>query len=146
MQNLTKDAKLSRVSNAVAAGTTTINSTSIDMQNFESATFIVAFGAIVAGAVTSIKVQQSSDNGSSDAWADLTGTSVSVADTDDNGLKFVEIARPRERYVRCVVSRATQNATVDGIVAIQTNAREMPVTHASGVAGELHVSPAEGTA
>jgi len=146
MQNLTKDAKISRVSNAVAAGVTTINSSSVDMQGFESVTFAVAFGTIVAGAVTSVKVQSSSDDGSSDAFADLTDTSVTVADDADNGVTFVEVVRPRERYVRCVVSRATQNSTVDAILAFQTCPRELPVTHGSGVTGELHVSPAEGTA
>jgi len=146
MQNLSKDAKISRVSNAVAAGVTTVTSDAIDMQGFESVTFVVAFGAIVAGAVTSVKVQQSSDDGASDAYADLEATSVTVADDDDNGLVYIEVVRPRERYLKCLVLRATQNSTVDGIIAVQTCPRELPVTHATGVEGETHVSPAEGTA
>ena len=46
------------------------------------------------------------------------------------------------------MSRATQNAAVDGIVAMLTGPRVVPTTHdASTVAGgEAHVSAAEGTA
>ena len=146
--NLSKTAKVTRVSNAVTAGTTDINSSSVDMQGFDAVQFIVAFGAITASAVTSVKLQQSSDDGSSDSWADLEGTSQTVADNDDNQLFILDHARPRERYVRCVVDRGTQDAVVDGIIAMQYNADVEPVTHDSTTVGgsELHHAPAEGTA
>ena len=145
--NLSKNTKLTRVSNAVAAGTTDINGSVIDMQNWEGVMFIVLFGAITAGAVTSIKAQQGTQSDLSDA-ADLEGTSVSVADDDDNKAFYLDIYRPGERYVRPVVDRGTQNAVVDGIVAIQYGPRKGPSTHDSTTVGggELHVSPAEGTA
>jgi len=144
--NLSKNTKLTRVSNAVAAGTTDINSSVIDMQNYEGVMFIVAFGAITAGAVTSIKAQQGAQSDLSDA-ADLEGTGVTVGDDDDNKVFYLDVYRPRERYVRCVVDRGTQNAVVDGIIAIQYGPKKMPTTHdSSTVEGESHVSPAEGTA
>lgn len=145
--NLLKCGKLTRVMNAVAAGTSDQNSSVIDMQNFDSVTFIAAFGTITAGAVTSIKVQQGADSGLSDA-ADLEGTAISVADDDDNQIVAVEVVRPRERYVRLVIDRGTQNAVIDGVIAIQTGPRVLPVTHdATTVVGsETHNSPAEGTA
>ena len=40
--------KLTRVSNAVAAGTTDINSSSVDMTGFDGVAFVVALGAITA--------------------------------------------------------------------------------------------------
>jgi len=145
--NLTKDSKFTRVSNAVAAGTSTINSGIIDMLGYESVTFQVCFGAIVASAVTSVKAQQDTAAAMGGA-ADLLGTSITVADDDDNGVILLEVHAPRERYVRCVVSRATQNSTVDSIVAIQTGPKEAPVTQdATSVAGhEFHLAPAQGTA
>ena len=145
--NLSKNTKLTRVSNAVAAGTTDINSTVIDMQNFEGVQFLVAFGAITAGAVTSIKVQQGAQSDLSDA-ADLEGTAVAVADDDDNKLFYLDVFRPRERYVRLVVDRETQNAVLDGIFAQQYGPRTMPTIHDSTTVGggETHASPAEGTA
>ena len=148
MFNLSKAGKVTRVSNAVAAGQTAINSASVDMKAFHSAQFIVAFGAITASAVTSVKLQQSSDDASADAFADLLGTSITVADDDDNQLIVLDINEPQERYVRCVVSRATQDSVVDGIICQQYNAFEEPVTHDSStvVGSEFHHAPAEGTA
>jgi hypothetical protein len=148
MINLSKETKLQRVSNAVAAGTSTVTSSSVDMKGYENCLFVVAFGAIVSGGVQSVKVQQSSDDGSTDAYSDLEGTSVSVADNNDNQLVYVEIARPTKRYLKCIVSRATQNSTVDAIIAVLSGNKDMPTTHdaTTVLGGETHVSPEEGTA
>jgi hypothetical protein len=144
--NLSKAAKVTRVSNAVAAGTTAVNSTGVDMKGFEAVQFVVAFGAITAAAVTSVKLQGSHD-GSDWTSADLLGTSQTVADDADNKLFILDMAKPRYRYVRCVVSRATQNAVVDSIVAYQYQADKEPVTHDATVGGaEFHHAPERGTA
>lgn len=145
--NLGKNVKITRVSNAVAAGTTDVNCSTLDMQGWEGVMFIAGFGAITATAVTSIKAQQGAESDLSDA-ADLEGTGVSVADDDDNQLAWLDIYRPTERYVRAVVDRGTANAVIDFVIAIQYGAKKAPVTHdATTVSGgEVHVSPAEGTA
>lgn len=142
---VSKDCKISQCSTvtAGAAGTTDINATSVDMANFESVTFIVPIGTIVTGAVTSIKAQGSSDNSS---FSDLVGTSQTIADTDDDKTFYITINKPTYRYVRAVVDRGTQNATVGGIVAVQTDPRTVPTTHGTSVSGETHISPAAGTA
>ncbi len=144
--NLNKQTKITRVISVTegAAGATNINSTEIDMEGFESVLFIVTFGAIVAGAATSIKAQQDTVTGMGGA-ADLLGTAQTVADTDDEKIFYIDLVKPRERFVRLVVLRATQNATCHAH-AIQYNPRKWPTTHGSNVSGETHVSPAEGTA
>lgn len=147
--SLVKNTKVTRHSNAVAAGSTVITPASgIDMQGFEVCTFIAAFGAIVSAAATSIEVHQSSDDGSADAYTALLGSKVTVADTDDNKVVIVEIVKPRERYLKLIVNRATQNATLDGIIAVQSQPRKAPTTHdaTTVVTPETHASPAEGTA
>ncbi|MBZ5638515.1 MAG: hypothetical protein LAO51_07105 [Acidobacteriia bacterium] len=147
--NLSKECKLIRHNNAVAAGQTTITpAAGIDMKGFDTCLFIVAFGAITTGAATSVKVQQSSDDGVADGYSDLTGTSVTVADDQDNKLCYVEVARPLKRYLKLLVLRATQDSVVDGIFAILGGAHEIPTTHSTTVmaASETHISPAEGTA
>ena len=136
---------IDRVSNSVAAGVTEIDSAEVDTQNWEGVLFLVFFGAIVAGAATSVKAQQDTVTGMAGA-ADLAGTSQTVADTDDNKVFCIDIFRPRERFVRAVVLRATQNSTVDAILAIRYRGRKFPASHAAEVAGEKHASPAEGTA
>ncbi len=146
--NLSKNVKITRVKVAQAAGTSDITSDAVDMAGFDSVLFLVHFGAITSGAVTSIKAQQDTSSGMSGA-ADLTGTSVTVADTDDNKIFGIDIHAPRERYVQCVVDRGTQNAVVDSITAIQYNKIGVaPTTHDSTTVGtiEQHTSPAEGTA
>ena len=148
MLTISEDTKLTRVSNAVAAGQTVINSASVDMSGFDGVGFAVAFGAITATAVTSVKVQQSGDDGVADAWADLTGTSITVADTDDDKLFVVDVAHPTERYLRAVVSRGTADSVVDGIIAVQYGPKKTPTTHDAATVGgvETHPAPDEGTA
>ncbi len=140
-----KDHKISQCSTttAGAAGATVINATSVDMSGFEQVTFVVPVGTIVSGAVTSIKAQGSDNNSS---WVDLAGTNQAIADTDDDKTFYVNVVRPVHRYVRLVVSRATQNATIGGVLAIQSNPKTLPVSHGANVAGESWISPAAGTA
>ena len=143
--------KIIRVSNAVAAGTTAVNCTAVDMGEdggWESVEFVALFGTLTANQVTNLKAQQSSDNGSADAFADLAGTALTaLGDDDDNDMARLEIIRPRERYVRCVVGRGTANAVIDGVIAILRRPRVVPITqHSTVVRYESHVSPAEGTA
>lgn len=146
--NSASNEKVIRVSNAVSAGTTDVTSSVIDTLGFDGVKIYTSFGAITSGAVTSVKVQQSSDDGSADSYADLEGTSITVADDDDNQVVVHDIYRPRERYMKCIVDRGTQNAVVDGIVAVLYGARKQPVTNDSAtvVSRETHASPAEGTA
>lgn len=143
---ITDDMKITIASNttAGAAAATAITTSAIDMAGFDGCVFIIPLGTIVSGAVTSAKVQQCDTTGGS--YADLTGTSVTILDTDDDKLKYIDVYRPQEQFLKCVVSRATQNATIGGILAIQYKGRHLPVTHGTGVAGEQHYSEAEGTA
>ena len=116
------------------------------MAGFDGVCFIVPLGAIVSGAATSMKLQQSSDDAATDAYSDVEGTSITIADTDDDKLKYLDVYRPGKRYLKLVVSRATQNATIGGILAVQYKARTKSPTQGTGVAGEQWTSPAEGTA
>ena len=145
MSNSQKDEKVTRVANASAAGTTQVDTSSVDMAGFDSVKFYTSFGAIASSAVTSVHVATSSDNST---WNDLEGTSISVADDDDNGVTVHEIVSPQERYLRIEVAKATANSTVDGVIAVQYNSRKKPATDdtTTVIGSETHISPAEGTA
>jgi len=108
-----------------AAGSTAITSDSADVLGFNNICFEMAVGAIVSGAVTSAKLQWSDDNST---FTDVTGGSVTIADTDDNKIIFFEVHKPKKRYFRIVTSRATQNATVDFLDVKLWNATQVPVT------------------
>lgn len=146
--HLSKEAAIQQVitPTAGAAGQTAINSSSVDLQNYRSVQFMIAMGAITAGATTSVKAQQSSDDGVGDAFSDLEGTNQAIADSDDGDIFYIDVVRPTKRYVRVVVSRADQDAVVAVGIAQAYDPRKMPVSHGAVVNGETHISPAEGTA
>lgn len=144
--NFAKEFKLIQVKVATAAGTTDITTDTVDMSGYDGICWLVPFGAITSGAVTSIKAQQGAASGMGDA-ADLLGTSVTVADTESDKTFYLEVNKPQERYVRAIVDRGTQNAVVHAILAVLYKGSKMPVTHGAGISGgEVHASPAEGTA
>lgn len=142
MLALTKDVKFTRVSNAVAAGTTDVTAT-IDMAGFNGGAFAVLFGAITSTAVTSVKLGSGSASNGSDA-VDLSNSSVTVADDDDNQMVVVELVDGMpdgDRYLTVTVDRGTANAVIDGIIAMQTNPKAKPVTQdASTVVGTALVT------
>lgn len=129
---------------AGAAAATDITSDAIDTSGFEGCCFIVSVGTVASGAVTTIKVQQCDTSGGS--YADLTGTSVTIADDGDDKTYYVEVVRPREQYLKLVVDRATANATIGSITAVLFGASNKPVSHGATVSGESHYAVAEGTA
>lgn len=146
MKQLTPAIKTIRALAPVAAGQTEQVTSIIDTANFQTVRFIVSFGAITSGAATSVKLQQNSANSTS-GMADLEGTGITVIDTDDNTLVIAEVTNPRERYVRCVISRATQNSVIDLVIAELGLPRVMPVTQDATVShAEWAGSPVEGTA
>ena len=149
--NLTKATKTIRLKPdasgwTVAAGQTNVNSDIVDTAGFDAVRFKVAFGAITSGAATSIKVQQGAAAAMGDA-ADILGTSITVADTNDNKIAISDIIRPLERYVRVSTLRATQDSVIDFAIAELYRAASEPVTQDTTIlSAETAASPAEGTA
>lgn len=134
-QNLTPNVKTIRVSNAVAAGTTDIDCTAVDMTGYNSVRFIALFGTLTTTHVTKLVIKQSSDNGSTDDYTTiLTGTA--MADGDSNKVLIAEVNFPGKRYVRCTVDRGTANAVIDGVIAELFNADLRPVTADSSVSAQ----------
>ena len=123
--------KWTRLSNAVAAGTTDINSSAIDMEGFTSVVFATLFGTITSGAATSLKVQAATDSAFTTP-VDLVGPTVTVLDTHDNMMSLIEVIKPQDyRYLRLVVDRGTQNAVVDAILAAQVHSKKEPTSQDS---------------
>ena len=140
---------LQRVMNAVAVGTTVQNGEAVDLAGYEGVLFVVAMGTITDG-TPKIKAQQDVVVGMGGA-ADLANTGITLAATDDNKLVALDIKRPLERFVRCVVDRSVgapaTGSVIDSVVAIRYGADVHPTVHDADVAGsETHYQPAEGTA
>ena len=130
---------------SISSATPAINGSVIDTANAEGVLFLVRLGAITAGAATSIKVQHGAVSNLSDA-ADVAGTSQTIADTADDSIVYVDFKRPTKRYVRLVVSRATQNAVIASAEAILYGVRSQPVTQPAGTVGESFSDAVAGTA
>jgi hypothetical protein len=149
MSQLTNRVKTTLCKTAVAAGTTDItDATAIDMTGFEGVRFIYSFGAITSGSVSSVAAAGLDTSSPTPGTDDLAGTKIAVADTADDTLFILDIYKPRQRYIRPFVKRATQNAVLNSIVAEQYgHAGLLPITKDATVTGqELWVSPAAGTA
>jgi hypothetical protein len=142
---LSQQVKIS-VGLAYGTGTTDREGAILDMQGWDGVLVVCQLGTIASGAVTSIKMQQGANSSLTDA-ADLAGTAVAIADDDDGEVKFIDLYQPRERYVRCLVDKDTA-ACAETVTYIQYRSRApLPVSaHGTGVAGEAHLAPAEGTA
>lgn len=134
---LSQQKKIKRVLNSQAAGATAITET-FSNEGATDLSVIVAFGAIVSGAVTSVKLQQGDASDGSDA-VDITGCTLTVADTDDNKLSILEVARLTCKYTTIVISRATENATVDSVIAVLEQ-RYKPAANDTTVQGQVAVA------
>lgn len=148
LRNIVENIKSTRVSNAVAAGSADENTSILNMEGFRGVSWEVMFGAITAGAVTGVKVQQGDESDLSDA-SDLEDSALAIADNEDNQALIIDVYRPLKQYVRLVITRATQNAVIDGAMAHQFYPRKVPVTQdATTIANSLLMapSPGEGTA
>jgi len=144
--NLLHEAKVTRVQNAAAVGTSTLTTAAVDMAGWDGVMFLVLFGTITDG-TPSIKARQGQQANMSDG-ADLLGTLVAGAITDDNKGLIVDVYRPQERYVDAQIIRAgATGAVVDGAIAVQYRGRTKPsVQDVTIAASEAHQSPVEGTA
>lgn len=148
--NLNQDVKITRVANAAVSAETDINSSVLDMSGFEGVLFIALAGAVAASGTFKLKAQQDTKLAFDDDPQDLLGTLVGagLVDADDNKGLALDIFRPREQFVRAVVTRVgTGGSALDSIVAIQYGPRKAPTVHDGTIKlSEQHQSPAEGTA
>ena len=137
-----------RVSNAVAAGTTDVETTAVDRQGFEIVKWTASFGTLSASSTNKCKVQQSDASGS--GFADLADseTTAMTPTTDDNKMQVIYLVKPSKRYVRLVVDRGGGNSVIDSVVAELYGCTREPVTDDSSTLDEklVLVGPAEGTA
>jgi hypothetical protein len=132
---LKDEVRIDRVMNGVVAGTSNQTSSAVDTGadvGYDEVTFVAGFGALTAGQITGIKVQDSADNAS---YNDVAGSaSVLLADGNSNTLLAVTV-RPRLRYLKCIVIRGTQNAVIDFVLAILSKPHKDPVAQPAAVIG-----------
>ncbi|MCC7229259.1 MAG: hypothetical protein IT203_02630 [Fimbriimonadaceae bacterium] len=154
MQTLAKNAEVRAITidgtnYTLAAGTSDVNSGAIDTMGYGGVMIVAAVGTMAASSSVDSKLQQSSDNGSSDDYSDILGSALTqVGATDDDKLLIWDVRVPKKRYLRAVFTRGDGgNATINSLIAILYNpAQGAPTYGATVKAIETFSEPAEGTA
>jgi hypothetical protein len=133
-----------------SAGQATDTSEAIDTRGYSSVLIREGLGAITATGTVAFKVQQSSDDASTDTYDDIAGTAQALtAAADAQKVIECEIHRPAKRYLKVITTRAVANGAVDFLEVFLYNPRNSAPAADTTVAGsgpETFNTPAEGTA
>lgn len=140
---LSECSKLIKIKDHSTAATSAVTSDAVDTQGYRAALFFTSFGT--AAADNTVKLQQSDDDAVADAYSDLEGTSVASGTSDED--VWIDIIKPRKRYLKFVAARGT-SSTLESMWVLLYNPLALPVdnTTSGTIIGETTVSPAEGTA
>ncbi len=146
MQGFLTDYTKISVGLAYATGTADREGAVLDMKGWDGVLMIVQLAAIEAAGTNSVKAQQGALSNGTD-MADLEGTKQTIADDDDGEVVFIDLYQPRERYVRVYVDKDTSHACAETVTYLQYKGAIYPTAaQGTGVNGEQHLAPAEGTA
>jgi len=110
---------------ARAAGTSNY-SVNVDMAGYESVQWIIPVSTHTnAGTVAATF----GEGASTSSFQTLTATSANVTGTTvaDSMVMLVDIIRPKDQFVQCTITRATQNSSIGPIVACLYGAAKMSV-------------------
>jgi hypothetical protein len=132
-----------------AAATDLPAATVLDLADYgaDRVLIIVTFGAITAGATTSIKAQLDNVLAFNDDVVDIAGSAQTVAADQDNTTFLIDVINPTRRFLRLFVARATQTSAVGAAYYLVYGCRNKPITQVAPVhAPEIHRNKAEGTA
>ena len=147
MNDLVKNAEIAKICDYTSASTGTTDCTIVDMQGYDQVTFICALGTVVNDAVVTFQIGQftASTSGSmvvSEATSGAItsdGTTIALSDT----ILAITVVNPSYRYLEAQVVKATQNVTIDSVIAIKTKVAKAPVTQGATVYSALvFASPA----
>jgi len=99
----------------------------IDCQGYEVLLVVVEAGDMGTG-TTTVKLQESSDDGDADAYADITSATVALAAAGENEPYLIEVnLSERERYIRAFASETNADGLVSATFCLMTG-RHLPPT------------------
>lgn len=139
--------QIDQVDGYVAAGVAPMESDILDMSGFDGVVFVAGLGTIIENGTIDVYVEQNTANSAS-GMARLATTAVHTV-TAANALLtqsciVVDVYRPQERYVRCVVDPSVSNAVLLGVVAIRYKGAKGAITQNGNVLKSTQLAgPAE---
>jgi hypothetical protein len=134
--NLLKGCKITVVEASAVAGTSDLTTDTVDMAGFEGVMFIAMTGDVTSGSVLTLTVKgNSADSVSSPTPVTQKATAAFTAGASDADSKalVVDVYKPTLQYLFGVLSRTTQNAVINGILAIQYETGYRPTTQSASV-------------
>jgi hypothetical protein len=134
--NLSKSIKVTVVEAAAAAGTSELVTDVLDMQGYEGVMFLALTGDVTDTSVLTLTAKANSANSVSSPTPitqKATDAFTASATTADSKVLLVDVYKPTLRYVFASLTRATANAVVGGIIAIQYCAKNKPTSHDASV-------------
>ncbi len=147
MRNLLKEVEIRRAMNRQAGTAATWKADLIiDMAGFDEVTFIAAFQTVVNNAVVTMRAAQSATNStgamtvSEATLGAITSDGTTIALS--NKCLALGITKPAYRYIEIQIVVASQNAPIDGVIAILSKGRSAPVTQgATVISSSIFASP-----
>lgn len=134
---LSEELKITKVADAAVAGTSAVEAAILDMAGYEGVLFLTSFA--VAAANNLLQLEQGAKADGSD-HTEIVDGAVAPGSSDED--QWIDLYRPRARYVRCIAERGTSSAMGD-IWALQYGARNLPADNetAGTIAGQQLVAP-----
>jgi len=124
---LSNAAHTKRLSNRVAAGVTAQTGT-FDRMGYEGVRVTASLDVVVDGSVITLKLGQGAASDGSDA-VDITGASVNLTGSSSSQIDLqVDCWQPTKRYITWTLTRTTQNATINNVMADLYGAKNEPVS------------------
>lgn len=118
-----------------ADGSATRTGAAFDARGVDEVLAIVKFATIAASAVTTVKMQQSDSSTFASGVEDIAGSSISVAETADNGIAASLVVKPTKAYVRVHITKNGTNNSAESAVYVGLGLRQTNASLNSGVSG-----------
>lgn len=131
MRTFLENCYIEQVSTAIlAAGSTEHIGAVVDTLGYESIAFITSMGVIATTAGTGyVKIQMCTS--SDGTFTDIEGSTAAFDAGQPNTKVVNEIHRPKERWLKPIYNRATQNITILDCTAIKFNPNFKSVTQST---------------
>jgi len=119
--------------------TASANGTSVDCRGFEHALVVIALNTISSSNTGTITIEQSSDDGSSDSFAAISGALYTFTGTDDDAVKAIAVRlHGKERYLRAVYTetatgQSTQISAIFVLMGPQDRSNDQSFSYAASV-------------
>ncbi len=130
---LSEDCKIELIAKYASANSDR-SSEVIDTKGYGGCCILVTHAAVGTGAAFNIYLQSAdaaSDENTLTTGANVATSNQLVADTDDDSVKYFDFV-PEKRFYQMVFDKDATNTCAESAIAILYNAKDRPVTQASG--------------